>query len=125
MRVSAGLVIVGDLVADATRPSAASAALASPKSSTFTVPSVRTFTFAGFRSRCTIAVLVRCFQRYSDLSGDRQRFIDGQRAELESVGDCLAVHQFEHERPVAVRFLEPVDRRDVRMIERCENGLRA
>ena len=48
---SAGLVIVGDIeTLDDDRP-ADSIAFASPKSSTFAVPSARTLIFAGFRSR--------------------------------------------------------------------------
>jgi hypothetical protein len=51
--MSAGLVIVGEFVAsDPVGP--ASFALARPKSSTLTVPSRVTLTFAGFRSRWTI-----------------------------------------------------------------------
>ena len=49
--MSAGVVIVGaiDMLGD--EPAAGSIAFASPKSSTFTVPSLRTLMFAGFRSR--------------------------------------------------------------------------
>jgi len=49
--VIAGVVMVGNGGA-VTGP--VSAIFARPKSSTFTVPSVRTFTFAGFKSRCTM-----------------------------------------------------------------------
>ena len=49
--VIAGVVIVGDIeMVDAIAPTA-SRAFASPKSSTFAVPSSRTLMFAGFRSR--------------------------------------------------------------------------
>ncbi len=47
--VCVGLVTVGDTVWSE-RP-AASCVFASPKSSTFTVPSGRTLTFGGFKSR--------------------------------------------------------------------------
>ena len=49
--VIAGVVIVGDCDAFGDAAPAGSIAFANPKSSTFTVPSARTFTFAGFRSR--------------------------------------------------------------------------
>ena len=49
--VIAGVVIVGDCETLGEEPAAGSIALASPKSSTFTVPSGRTLTLAGFRSR--------------------------------------------------------------------------
>ena len=44
-------VSVGEFAIAAADDSAGSIALARPKSSTFTVPSVRTFMFAGLRSR--------------------------------------------------------------------------
>ena len=42
-------------------------AFASPKSSTFTVPSSRTLTFAGFRSRWMMPLLVRGLECFRDL----------------------------------------------------------
>jgi len=48
--VIAGVVSVGDIDMLGDEP-AASSAFARPKSSTFTVPSLRTLMFAGFRSR--------------------------------------------------------------------------
>ena len=50
-RVIAGVVIVGDIDTLGDDPATGSIAFAMPKSSTFTVPSVRTFTLAGLRSR--------------------------------------------------------------------------
>ncbi len=52
--VIAGVVMVGDIEALADIVPAGAAAFASPKSSTFTVPSARTLIFAGFRSRWMI-----------------------------------------------------------------------
>ena len=49
MRVAAVAIVVA--AAECPFPGAPSSAFASPKSSTLTVPSSRTFTFAGFRSR--------------------------------------------------------------------------
>ena len=54
MAVIAGLVIVGEAVALPLPPTIGSSVFARPKSSTFTVPSGRSFTFAGLRSRWTI-----------------------------------------------------------------------
>ena len=51
-RVAAGLVMVGDCdVAGRALAPSGDSAFASPKSSTFTVPSSLTLMFAGFRSR--------------------------------------------------------------------------
>ncbi len=49
--VIAGVVRVGDIEAVGETAPTGSMALARPKSSTFTVPSSRTLTFAGLRSR--------------------------------------------------------------------------
>ena len=49
--VIAGEVMVGETETPGDEPAAGSIAFARPKSSTFTVPSVRTFMFAGLRSR--------------------------------------------------------------------------
>ena len=49
--IIAGEVMVGEIELLAAIAPAGSVALASPKSSTFTVPSGRTLMFAGFRSR--------------------------------------------------------------------------
>jgi hypothetical protein len=49
--VIAGVVIVGDIEWPGDELTAGSIAFASPKSSTFTVPSPRTLMFAGLRSR--------------------------------------------------------------------------
>ena len=122
MRVSAGLVIVGDVVADVPQTFRRLRRFGESEIEHLHGAVGSHFHVRGLQVAMHDAVLVRCFERYSNLSGDRQRFIDGKRAELESVGDRLAVDQFEHERLDAVRFLEAVDRRDVRMIERCEDG---
>ena len=51
LSVMAGVVMVGDIDVLGEEPAAGSIAFARPKSSTFTVPSLRTLMFAGFRSR--------------------------------------------------------------------------
>jgi hypothetical protein len=49
--ITAGDVIVGDAVTSLLGTGIGSSTLANPKSSTFTIPSDRTFMLAGFRSR--------------------------------------------------------------------------
>ena len=44
----------------------------------------------------------------------------GNGAALEAIGERLAFDQFEHQRADAIRFFQPVDRADVRVIERRE-----
>ena len=55
-------------------------AFARPKSSTLTTPSGVTLMLAGFRSRWTMPLLVRRFQRLGDLARDGQGFVQRQRA---------------------------------------------
>jgi hypothetical protein len=63
------------------------------------------------------AVLVRGFKRQGDLPRDRNRFIDGKRSTMQSIGKCFAVNQFKHQRRRRRGLLETVDVGDVWMIE--------
>ena len=120
--VIAGDVIVGEFDrAAALDAPAGSIALARPKSSTFTVPSARTLMFAGFRSRwmmpCSCAASSAsaiCFAIGSASSSGI-----GPRAMR--CGQILALDEFHHERGEVGRLLEPVDRGDVRMVQRGEH----
>ena len=60
------------------------------------------------------------FERLRDLPRDRQGFFDGNRAAPDALRQVVALGQFHHQRPHAVGGFEPVDVRDVRMIERRE-----
>ena len=66
------------------------------------------------------ALLVRGFERFGDLSRDRQRFVERQRTLRDAVRERRALDELEHQRVRARIFLESVDRADVRMIERRE-----
>ena len=59
-------------------------------------------------------------ERLGDLFRDRQRLVDRHRAARDRLRQILALDQFHHEGVQAGRFLEPIDRRDVRMIEGSE-----
>jgi hypothetical protein len=63
------------------------------------------------------ALLVRRFERFSDLFGNRQRFIDGQRALRDALGQRRAFHQLHDDGVV----FESVDRGDVGMIQRRQH----
>ena len=98
-----------------------SIAFASPKSSTFTVPSGRTLMFAGFRSRwmipCSCAASSAsaiCFAIGSaSSSGIAPRAMRCDRSSPSTSSITSAVD--------AVGFFEPVDAGDVRMIQRGEH----
>ena len=64
------------------------------------------------------ALLVRRFERFGDLARDRQRLADIERAARDPLGQRLALDQLQHEHANAVRLFQPIDRCDVRMIER-------
>ncbi len=95
-------------------------ALARPKSSTFTLPSGVTFTLRRLQVAVHDAALVGLLERLRDLAGDVDRLVDRQRAALQALGEILARDQLEHQERGAVGFLEPVDRRDVGVVERGE-----
>jgi len=64
------------------------------------------------------AVFVRVLQGVGNLPGDRQRFVERDRPLCDPVRQCRTFDEFHDER-LALR--KPVDRRDVRMIERGEH----
>ena len=67
------------------------------------------------------ALLVRGFERLGDLPRDRQRFVERHRpAAAMRSASVLALDQFHHQRADAAGCLEPVDLRDVRVIQRRE-----
>ena len=128
--VIAGLVSVGDWdeASDRTAPPPGSASLASPKSSTFTVPSSRTLMLAGFRSRWTMprscaasSAPAICFA----IGSASSMGIGPCAMRSASVGPSISsmTSAFTPGSPGASRrrVLEPEDRRDVRMIERGED----
>ena len=65
-------------------------------------------------------VLMGFFERLGDLLRDVDRFVDGNRPTFEPRGEILALDQLEHQKRLAVRFLEAVDGGDVRVVERGE-----
>ena len=67
------------------------------------------------------AALVRVLEPCRDLSGDRQRLVQRKRTPRQPLREVLALDELEREREDSVRFLEPVDRPDPRMVERGED----
>ena len=63
------------------------------------------------------AEVVSRFECFGNLYRNRQRFIDRDGTARETLRQVLAFDKFEHERGDAVSFFDPVDVRDVRMIE--------
>ena len=102
---------------------AVSIALASPKSSTFTVPSGRDLDVRGFEIAMNDPLFMRRFERLRDLLRDRQRLVDRDRPARNALRQVLALDELHHQRTDTVGFFETVDVRDVGMIQRRE-GLR-
>ena len=68
------------------------------------------------------ALLVRGFERVGDLPRDRQRLVERGSGPGDAIREQgLALDQLHHQRAPR-RFLEAVDLRDVRMIERGEQA---
>jgi hypothetical protein len=67
------------------------------------------------------AAIVRGLERLCDLASDWQRLIDRDRPGRDAIGERRPVDQLHDERVDAVLFDNPVDRGDVRVIERREN----
>lgn len=63
------------------------------------------------------AAVVRGFQNFGDLAADSQRFRDFQRTVLEALRQRLARRQLQNQIVHAGGFFDPVDPRDVRVIQ--------
>ena len=63
------------------------------------------------------ALLVRGFQRLGNLAGDRHRFVERDRPLSDAIRKRRSLDQLQHECLDAVGVLQPVDRRDVGMIQ--------
>ena len=64
---------------------------------------------------------VRRFQRFGDLLGDRQRFVEWDGAAKDSPGEILARDQLHDKSAHPTGFFDAVNVRDVRMIQRRED----
>ena len=71
---------------------------ARPKSSTFTVPSERDRDVGGLQIAMDDASVVRRFERFGDLPGNRQGFDEANRSAGDPIGECRALDQFHHQR---------------------------
>ena len=122
--VAAGVVTVGDCASGvrASTPLASGAAsLASPKSSTFTVPSSRTLMFAGFRSRWMIPCSCAASSASAICRAIASASASGMWSLRDPLGQRRSLHQLHDERMDAGRVFESVDVRDVRMVERRQH----
>ena len=66
------------------------------------------------------ALLVRRFERLGDLPCDGECFVEGARTLCDALREVLALDEFHDEGRDPSGFLDRVDRRDVRMIQRGE-----
>ena len=78
------------------------------------------FDVRGFEVAMNDALLVRGFESLGDLHGNRQSFIERDRAARHALRQVLALDEFHHQRVLAGRFIDRVDRGDVGVIERGE-----
>ena len=65
--------------------------------------------------------LVRRFERLGDLLRDGQGFAEWNWSARNLLGQVIALDEFHYERGGAAALFEPVDRGDVRVIQRGEN----
>ena len=95
-------------------------AFARPKSSTLTVPSGRTLMFAGFRSRWTMPCSCAASSASAICFAMSNASIEWDRSAGGSLRQVLALDELHDEGAHAARFLEAVNVRDVRMVQRRE-----
>ena len=65
-------------------------------------------------------LLVRGLQRLGDLSGDQQCVWNGNGSARDEISERDAVHQLHHDRTSGTGVFQPIDVRDVRMVQRRE-----
>ena len=63
----------------------------------------------------------RLHERLANLPGDVQCFVESNRTLRDTVRERWSFHELQHESAGTVCFFEPMDLRDVRMIERRED----
>jgi hypothetical protein len=66
------------------------------------------------------ALVVRRFERLGHLLRDRERLVDRERALRDPIGERRAIDELDHESFRRGGILDPINRSDVRMIERRE-----
>ena len=99
-------------------PCAASNALASPKSSTLTLPSAVNLTLAGLRSLWTMPLTCAASSASAICPAILRASGAGIGPAHQAVGERRPFDQLEHQAGDAVGVLQTVDRRDVRVVER-------
>jgi hypothetical protein len=76
------------------------------------------FDVGGFEIAMDDAALVGGVQRLRDLRCDGERLFERERPTLQSVGERGTLDQFQDEGTNAIEIFDPVNRADVRMIQR-------
>ncbi len=64
------------------------------------------------------ALRVRRFERFGNLPRDRQRLVERNRTAVDAIGERWSLDHLEHERRRMIGRLEPVDGRNIGMVER-------
>jgi hypothetical protein len=67
------------------------------------------------------ALLVRGFERFCDLLGNRQHLVDRNCTSRNAIGQRFALDELHDERALTVRFLDAVDACNIGMAERRED----
>ena len=65
---------------------------------------------------------VRCFQRLGDLAAELEPLLDLYPSSRNSLGQRLAGNQFHHQIIHTVGLSQPMNRRDVRVIQRRQHS---
>ena len=112
--------MVGESAGDAPELAASVIALASPKSSTFTVPSARTLMLAGFRSRWMMPCSCAASSASAICLAIGSASSSGT-ASARALRKILTLHQLHHQRARLATVFESVNVGDVRVIQRRQS----
>jgi len=71
------------------------------------------FDVSGLEVTVNDASVVGGFERFSDLLGDGQRFVDWHGSGMDALVEPGPIDQFHHQRAETLRVFESIERRDV------------
>ena len=95
--------------------------LREPEVEDFDLPVRRDLDVGGLQVAMHDPLLVRRLERVGNLVRDRQRLLHRDRSGGDPFGERLSRHQLQDQRQRPVGFLQAVDRRDVRMVQRRQH----
>jgi tetratricopeptide (TPR) repeat protein len=78
------------------------------------------FDICGFDIPMDGVPFMRRFKSLRYLKGQLQGFFDRNGTRLDPIGQCLSLNQFKHQEVYSTGFFQPMDRRDIGVVQGCQ-----